>query len=254
MGARVIVHGRNQARCDAAVGGMSAQVVGLVETIAADLSVQGEVERLAEELVARFGRLDVLINNAGAVFLLRKLSADGIEMTFATNHLAPFLLTDLLLPLLKASPAARIVNVASHAHYGSPVDFDNLELKRGYFPLTAYNRSKFANILFTYALARRLEGTNVTANVMHPGFVSTGMGSNNGFLVRPFARLVMATGISAEEGAKTVAYLAAAPEVQGISGKYFYQQKQVQSDLRTYDIESQERLWQVSLLKTKLKT
>jgi NAD(P)-dependent dehydrogenase (short-subunit alcohol dehydrogenase family) len=167
-------------------------------------------------------------------------------MTFATNHLAYFLLTDLLLPLLKASPSARIVNVASAAHFGNPLEFDNLELKRGYMPLKAYGRSKCANVLFTYALARRLEGSHVTANTLHPGFVATGMGSNNGALVRFFARLVMSTGISPEEGARTIVYLASSREVEGVSGGYFHQQKPGRSDVYTYEIENQEKLWEIS--------
>jgi len=247
MGMHVIVHGRNRERCDSALSWIRAQGGGVeVETVAADLSVQSGVRDLAREAIARHNRLDVLINNAGAVFLTRRLSPEGIEMTFATNHLAPFLLTHLLLPALKASPSARIVNVASHAHYGNPLDFDNLDLKRGYFPLTAYNRSKFANVLFTYALTRRLEGTKITANAMHPGFVATGMGGNNGFLVRPFARLVMSMGITAEEGAQTVVYLASSPEVEGIGSRYFYLKKSVNSDRRTYDVSSQEKLWEAS--------
>jgi NAD(P)-dependent dehydrogenase (short-subunit alcohol dehydrogenase family) len=188
----------------------------------------------------------VLINNAGAVFLTRQLSTEGIEMTFATNHLAYFLLTDLLLPVLRASPAARIVNVASHAHYGNPLDFDNLEFVHGYKPLKAYGCSKFANVLFTRALARRLEGTQITANVLHPGFVATRMGSNNGTLVGFFARLIMSVGISPEEGARTIVHLASSPEVEGVNGQYFYLEKPVRPDGRTDDIEAQEKLWAVS--------
>lgn len=252
MGARVIVHGRNQERCKAALDRI--RVRGGNENIeyaAADLSVQADVRDLAQQVISHHNRLDVLINNAGAVYLMRRLSADGIEMTLATNHLAPFLLTRLLLPSLEASPSARIVNVASHAHYGNPVDLSNLELKRGYLPLTAYNRSKFANVLFTYAMARRLAGTKITTNAMHPGFVATGMGGNNGFLIRPFARLVMSLGITPEEGARTVVYLASSPEVEGINGKYYYLQKSVPSDRRTYDIETQEKLWGLSEEKTR---
>lgn len=247
MGAHVIVHGRNRERCSAALDWICAKGGGVeVESIPADLSVQSEVRELAREVSARYPHLDVLINNAGAVYLMRKLSSDGIEMTFATNHLAPFLLTHLLLPALKAGSSARIVNVASHAHYGNPLDFNNLELSRGYFPLTAYNRSKSANVLFTYALARRLEGTTIAANAMHPGFVATGMGGNNGILIRPLARLVMSLGITPEEGARTVVYLACSPEVEGLSGRYYYLNKPVHSDRRTYDIIAQEKLWEIS--------
>ncbi|HUG33922.1 MAG TPA: SDR family oxidoreductase [Anaerolineales bacterium] len=253
MGACVIVHGRNQERCKAALDRIRAKGgYENIEYATADLSVQSDVRDLARQVISRHNRLDVLINNAGAVYLMRRLSADGIEMTLATNHLASFLLTRLLLPLLEASPSARIVNVASHAHYGNPVDLSNVEMKRGYLPLTAYNRSKFANVLFTYALARRLDGTKITANAMHPGFVATGMGGNNGFLIRPFARLVMSMGITPEDGARTVVYLASSPEVEGISGRYFYLQKSIHSDRRTYDVESQEKLWELSEEKTRV--
>jgi NAD(P)-dependent dehydrogenase (short-subunit alcohol dehydrogenase family) len=248
MGANVILHGRSQARCEGALAELRRRGAAgrSITYLTADLSSQGNVRELARNVIEKHGRLDVLINNAGAVFMTRRLSAEGIEMTFATNHLASFLLTDLLLPLLKTSPSARIVNVASDAHYDNPLDFDNLELKRGYMPLKAYGRSKFANVLFTYALARRLAGTGITTNVMHPGFVATGMGGNNGAVVGFFARLIMSVGISPEEGAKTVVYLASSPEAETVNGKYFYQQKPMRSDERTYIIQAQERLWEVS--------
>ena len=253
MGANVILHGRNEARCESAVQQIQKMGSGnSISWLTADLSVQGNVRRMAQQVIEKHGRLDVLINNAGAVFLTRRLSADGIEMTFATNHLASFLLTGLLLPLLNASPSARVVNVASAAHFESPLDLDNLELRHGYMPLKAYGRSKFANVLFTYALARRLQGTNVTANVLHPGFVATGLGSNHGAIIRFFARLVMSTGISAEEGARTVVYLASSPEMEGVSGTYFYQQKPMHSDAQTYNVEDQEKLWEISARMTGL--
>jgi NAD(P)-dependent dehydrogenase (short-subunit alcohol dehydrogenase family) len=246
-GANVIVHGRSHARCRFALEKLRRLGTGKsITCLAADLSSQGNIRGLARQVMDKYDRLDVLINNAGAVFITRKLSVDDIEMTFATNHLAYFLLTDLLLPLLKAAPSARIVNVASHAHFGNPIDFENLELKRGYMPLKAYNRTKFANVLFTYALARRLEGTHVTANALHPGFVATRMGSNNGFIVGFFARLVMSAGIPPKEGARTVVYLASSPEAEGVSGGYFHKQRPVRSDARTYEIEDQERLWVIS--------
>jgi NAD(P)-dependent dehydrogenase (short-subunit alcohol dehydrogenase family) len=253
LGAIVILHGRNQERCERALETLRRQGAGKsMSSLTADLSVQANVRELARQVIEKHGRLDVLINNAGAVFIARRRSADGIEMTFANNHLAYFLLTDLLLPMLKASPSARIVNVASHAHFGNPLEFDNLELKRGYMPLKAYGRSKFANVLFTYALVRRLEGTNVTVNGLHPGFVATGMGSNNGAIVRFFAGLVMSTGIPPEEGARTVVYLASSGEVERVSGGYFYQQKPMRSDTQTYEIEDQERLWEISAKMTGL--
>jgi len=248
MGANVILHGRNQARCEEALAKLRWQGAAgsSISYLTADLSSQANVRELAHKVIENHGRLDVLINNAGAVFLTRQLSTEGIEMTFATNHLAYFLLTDLLLPVLRASPAARIVNVASHAHYGNPLDFDNLVFERGYKPLKAYGCSKFANVLFTRALARRLEGTHITANVLHPGFVATRMGSNNGSLVGIFARLIMSVGISPEEGARTIVHLASSPEVEGVNGQYFYLEKPVHPDGGTDEIEAQEKLWAVS--------
>ena len=169
MGLTVIVVGRSEGRCQNTVAHIQRETGNFhVDYLLADLSVQAQVRQLAADFKARYKRLDVLVNDAGAIFLRRQLSADGIEMNFALNHLAYFLLTNLLLDTLKASAPARVVNVASNSHRNSHLDFENLQLKRGYNPMRAYGRSKLANLYFTYELARRLDSTGVTVNAMHP--------------------------------------------------------------------------------------
>lgn len=247
MGATTILAGRSEERCREAVARIKIETGNPnIDYLLADLSVQAQVRALAEEFKTRYDRLDVLVNNAGAIFFRREVSADGIEMTFAVNHLAYFLLTDLLLDTLKASAPARIVNVASNAHLGQRLDFDNLELEHGYNPGKAYGRSKLANLYFTYELARRLEGTGVTANAMHPGFVQTNMAANNGWLVRLFLPLVHLKSLTPEQGARTVVYLAASPEVEGVTGKYFVRERERASDPVSYDEAAAKRLWEVS--------
>lgn len=218
-----------------------------IETITADLSIQSEVRRAAETFRQRHHRLDVLINNAGAVFMSRQTSQDGIEMTFALNHLAYFLLTHLLLDLLKASAPARIVNVSSAAHTGTRGIADDVENPRSYSGWAAYSQSKLANVLFTYELARRLEGTGVTANVLHPGFVATNFGRSNGGIFQPIFRLFQLGAITPEKGAETSIYLAASPEVEGVTGKYFDRCRAVQSTAVSYNTELASRLWEKSL-------
>ena len=194
--------------------------------------------------------IHVLLNNAGLMKAKRTVTVDGFETTFAVNHLAHFLLTHRLLDRLKASGPARIVNVSSAAHYRCRLDFDDLqhekEYARGGFDV--YKRSKLANVLYTYELARRLEGTNVTANALHPGFVSTGFNKNNGVLIT-LAMLVMRPAqISAEAGAKTSIYLSLSDEVDGVTGKYFDEnQQQARSSRASYDVDVQRRLWDVSV-------
>jgi NAD(P)-dependent dehydrogenase (short-subunit alcohol dehydrogenase family) len=223
-----------------------------MDYLLADLSVQAQVRRLAEDFKARYQRLDVLVNNAGAIFFRRQLSLDGIEMNFAVNHLAYFLLTNLLLDPLKASAPARVVNVSSDSHRGEHLDFANLELQRGYNPARAYGRSKLANLYFTYELARRLEGTGVTVNAMHPGFVRTNMAANNGWLVRLFLPLVHHHSLTPEQGASTAVYLAASPEVAGVTGKYFVREREVASDLVARDETAAKKLWEISAAMTGL--
>ena len=252
-GATVIVAGRDKERARATVAQIQNETGNPnVDYLLADLSVQAQVRKLAEEFKSRYARLDVLVNNAAAIFFRRKLSTDGIEMTFAVNHLAYFLLTDLLLDTLKASATARIVNVASNSHYGKHLDFDNLELKRGYWAGKAYGRSKLCNLYFTYELARRLAGTGVTVNAMHPGFVATNMAANNGWIVRLFLPLVHRNSLTPEQGASTAVYLASSPDVKGITGKYFLREREVASDPISYDEAAAKRLWDVSEKMTRL--
>jgi NAD(P)-dependent dehydrogenase (short-subunit alcohol dehydrogenase family) len=217
----------------------------------ADLSLQRDVRRVASELAEAYPRIDVLINNAGAIFWKRKQTDEGLEATFALNHLNYFLLTNLLLDQLKAAPSARIVNVASRAHVGASVDFDDLGGKAVYKRRTggwiAYQRSKLQNIMFTNALTRRLEGSTVTANALHPGFVKTRFGKDNGGAFAVILNIGMRiSAISVEKGAETQTYLARSPEVEGVSGKYFSQCREVNSTKQSMDEAAQERLWSVS--------
>lgn len=248
MGVRLIGVGRNPEKCARVERSIRDQTGNLEVTyLLADLSDLEQVVRLADQMRERFPSLHVLINNAGAFFLRRQLNRQGIEMTFALNHLSYFLLTNLLLDRLIASAPARIVVVASGAHNTGAMHFDDLNLSRGYNGWKAYAQSKLANIMFTYELHRRLAGSGVTVNCMTPGFVATGIGKNNGVLVRlalwPLHRLGAQT---PEEGARTVIYLAASPEVEGISGKYFIAEKPVPSSPASYDEEIARRLWEAS--------
>ena len=254
LGATVILVGRSHERCMETSEEIRREAPAAdVDFMVADLSSQEQVCGLAEEFRSRYARLDVLVNNAGGIFLRRQTSVDGIEMTFALNHLNYFLLTNLLLDTLKASAPARIVNVASKSHRNSPLDFDDLENEKGYGIRKVYGRSKFANVIFTYELARRVEGWGITANVLHPGLVITNMGKNNGLIARLFQPLYLKwRGIPVEEGARTVVYLASSPEVEGVTGKYFFQEKAIKSDPATYDEGAWKRLWDVSEQMTEL--
>jgi NAD(P)-dependent dehydrogenase (short-subunit alcohol dehydrogenase family) len=248
LGATVVGAGRNAEKCARVAESIrAASDNASVEFLVADLSVQAEVHKLAAEFKRKYARLDVLINNAGAYFMRRRESADGIELTWALNHLAYFLLATSLLDVLKASAPARIVNVSSEAHRGSKLNFDDLENRRGYNGFPAYGQSKLANVLFTYELARRLAGTGVTANALHPGFVATQFGHNNGAVVRALMRLVQRFGgLSPEQGAQTSLHLAASPEVEGVTGQYFDNRRAVPSSPASYDEAGARRLWEIS--------
>ena len=205
------------------------------------------VRRLADEFKSKYPHLHVLLNNAGGTFTTRQLSVDGIEMTFALNHLAYFLLTNLLLDTIKASAPARIINVSSDAHSGGKIDFDNLQGERSYSGFGPYGNSKLANILFTTELARRLEGTGVTVNALHPGLVNTGFGKNNpGFLMKIMGAVIPLIARSPEKGARTSIYLASSPEVQSITGKYFVDCKVTQPAPQAADRTVARKLWDVS--------
>ena len=252
-GAEVVVVGRNREKSETTVDRIKQQTGNpAVEYMLADLSSQAEIRQLAETFKRQHERLDVLVNNAGAFFLWRQKSVDGIEMTFALNHLGCFLLTILLLDTLKASTPARVINVSSDSHEGETIDFDHLQGKRIYNGFRAYGESKLANIYFTYELSRRLEGTGVTVNAMHPGFVATNIGTNNGWVVRAIRPLMDLFALSAEEGADTINYLAISKEVERITGKYFIKRKAVPSSSISYDESLARRLWQASMKLTGL--
>ncbi len=247
LGAVVVIVGRDVARAQAAVADIKARSGNdVVSAMIADLSSQAEVRRLAREFMAAHDRLDVLVNNAGAVYGKRVLTVDGIEMTLAVNHLAYFLLTNLLLPLLKRSAPARIVSVSSEAQRAGRIDFDDLQRARRYRAFEAYSQSKLANVVWTYELARRIEGSGVTANCVHPGAVATGFGRNNSGLWRVLFRVLAPFMRTPERGAATSIYLAASPEIEGISGKYFSDRKPIRSNKQSYDPELARRLWLAS--------
>ena len=247
MGANVVLAGRNTAKCAVtAIDIREDSRNPAVEYLVADLSSQEQVRRLAQDFKKGHQRLDVLVNNAGAVHLGRKNSAEGIEMTFALNHLSYFLLTHLLRDLLVASAPARVVNVTSSAHEEARLDLRSVHDPRRYFGFRAYSRSKLCNVLFTYELARRLEGTAVTANALHPGLVATKFLTNNGTIGRVLNFLLGIRGVSVEEGAMTPVYAASSPEMEGVSGKYLVKKHPVRSSNRSYDESEAAALWELS--------
>ncbi len=248
MGAAMVIVGRNPAKTESTVHEIQSHTgSSAVDSIVADLSSMAEVRRAAEEFKSRYKRLDVLVNNAGALFTSRQETVDGYEMTFALNHLSYFLLTNLLLDTLKTSAPARIVNVSSDAHRNAKLDFDDLHIRQSYgIGSKAYERSKLANVLFTYELARRLAGTRVTANALHPGAVATGFGHNNKGIVSLAFRLFDRFSITPEKGAETIIYLASSPEVEGVTGKYFYKRKPVDSSPESNNEAAAKRLWEIS--------
>lgn len=249
LGASVVLICRDQERGKVATDLVAAAATGALPALhVADLSSQAAIRRLVDELGRQFDRVDVLINNAGAIFARRELTVDGIEKTFATNHLAPFLLTHNLLDLLRSAPVARIVNVASDA-YPSRLDFSNLQGERRYNFFGAYMRSKLENILFTFELARRLENTRITANCLSPGPTLTSFGDNLSGLPQLFPLIMKNIPFllrSREEGAKTSIFLASSATVAGISGKYFFRCREHPTKPVTYDRRVAARLWQIS--------
>jgi len=248
-GADLTVVARNQARAAEAVRRISAVSTGSAPDVTlADLASQSSIRQLAVELLARYPRIQVLVNNAGAIYGRWQMSADGIELTWAVDHLAPFLLTNLLLDRLKASHPARIVTTSSGAHERARIPFDDLNAERswGGAGFTRYGETKLANILFTAELARRLEGTGVTANAFHPGFVATGFNRNNGVMMRigmaisrPFAR-------SPQKGAETLVWLVDSEDANDLNGAYVFDRRPVAPSPAAQDVETARRLWQVS--------
>jgi len=246
-GAKLVLVGRDKEKGDAAVARLrTLRPDAEIALLYADLSRLAAVRALAAELAAR-GRIDVLLNNAGAIFRRRFVSEDGFELTFALNHMAYYVLTRLLLAKLEASAPARIVNVSSTAHYGGAIDFDDLQMERAFDGWHAYRRSKLCNILFTRELARRLSGTGVTANCLHPGFVASRFGDNTDGLFRAILALgKRMIAISPERGAETSAYLASSPEVASVSGAYFDKCRVKTPSAAARDDDAARRLWRES--------
>lgn len=248
MGAHVVMVCRDEERGAAAQQAIIQQSGNnQVDLLLADLSSQPSLHKLATTIQQAYNRLDVLVNNAGAMFASRQATGDGLEMTFALNHMNYFLLTNLLLDLLKASAPSRIVNVSSEAHRGAQLNFADLQNAKGfYMGFDVYGQSKLANIYFTYELARRLEGTGVTANTLHPGFVATNFAKNNGLLYRLGMLVMRPLAVNDHKGAETQIYLASSPEVEGVTGKYFNKKKAVSSSNVSYDVAAAQRLWSIS--------
>jgi len=247
-GATVVVVARSRAKGEQTVRTIEASAgAGRAALVVADFAAFADVRRAASEILAKYPRLDVLVNNAGAIHMTRETTKDGLEATFAVNHLAPFLFTRLLLPRLEESAPARIVNVASRAHKRSGIDFDDIEHTKNYRGFPVYAQSKLCNILFTYELARRLTDTRVTANCLHPGVIASGFGKNQPGFFNFGARLVAPLLWTAEKGARTSIYLAEAPELASVSGKYFDSDtREIRSSRVSYDRDAQRRLWELS--------
>jgi NAD(P)-dependent dehydrogenase (short-subunit alcohol dehydrogenase family) len=254
MGFKVVIAGRSEEKCIRTLEEIREASFGKGEGyLVADLSIQNEVQRLASEFKERYKRLDVLVNNAGGIFSKRTETSDGIEYTFALNHLAYFLLTNLLLDMLRRSAPSRVVSVSSGIHKSAEIDFDDLGTKKGYSAFKAYGRSKLANVMFTYELARRLEvlRTGVTATVMNPGFTRTGFGRNNKGFFGLMTKASNAIGAKkVEEGARTLIWLASSPNVEGVTGKYFEDMKDTASSRLSYDEDAVKKLWDISAFLT----
>jgi len=259
MGARIVQIARDRQRGEAAIERLRQLAPGIPHAIHyADLLRIAEMQRVAAEIAAREPRIDVLINNAGAMFGSRRLTEDGLERTFALNHMSYFVLTDGLRPRLAASAPARVVNTSSDAHQPFTLDFDDLQSEKAYRPnffewmryggpaFKVYGRSKLCNILFTRELARRLPGTRVTANCLHPGFVATRFGDESGGLMGFGIRVGKKFALTPEKGAETLVYLASSPEVAAVTGQYFYKCRPATLTAEAQNDDKARRLWQES--------
>ncbi len=248
QGATLVIVGRSAEKVAQTVRDITTQTGNAnVTSIVADLSLQAEVRRTAHEFLAQHDRLHVLFNNAGAAFTKRQETAEGLEMTFALNHMAYFTLTQALLPTIQASDAARIVCTASEAHRGAQIDFADVQSKARYNGFAMYGRSKLMNIMFGYELARRLSGTGITVNTLHPGFVATGFAKNNGGIIAfAVGVLLRPVEISPAKGAETPIYLTTSPEVANLTGKYFSKRRAISSSKESYVEADQARLWTLS--------
>src|SRR5713101_5847423 len=253
LNATVVIVSRNKDKGEATLIELRAKSGNRnVDAMTADLSSQDSVRELAHDFKGRYKKLHVLINNAGIFLPKRIQTVDGLETTFATNHLGHFLLTNLLLDTLKANAPSRIINITSSAHRGTEVDFDDLQAEKKYSGYHAYSQSKLANVLFTYELAKRLDGTGVTVNCLHPGVVRTGFGKDVTGLMTVLVRIGSPFMMSPEKSARAVIYLATSPELEGVTGKHFSRGKEQRSSTESYDEASGDRLWKISAELTKL--
>ncbi len=244
MGARIVLIARDRTRGEAALTRLRSSDTGVSHSVHyGDLSRISEMKRLAAEIAAAEPRIDVLINNAGAMFSSRRTTEDNLELTFAINHMAYFVITQGLRERLFASSPARIVNTASDAHKGRVLDFDDLQSTKGYSAVNVYGRSKLCNILFTRELSRHWRGRGVIVNCLHPGFVATRFGDRSGGFLSLGMRLAKNFAISPEEGAKTIVYLASSPDVASVSGEYFYKCRPATPTTEACDDAAAKRLW-----------
>ncbi len=250
LGATVVMVSRDQARGEAArdeIIKSSGTKSENVELMVADLASLDSVRRLASDFLQSHSSLHVLVNNAGLILAKRAVTKDGLETTFETNYLSHFLLTNLLLETLKSSAPSRIINVTSDAHLSGHIDFEDLQLSSGYSAMKSYSQSKLAQVLFTYALAKMLKGTGVTATCVHPGVVATNWGRKSAGFLSLALKFAGPFSISPEKGADTSVYLASSPDVAEVTGAYFTKRKQVKSSKESYDEGEAQRLWQVSM-------
>jgi NAD(P)-dependent dehydrogenase (short-subunit alcohol dehydrogenase family) len=247
MGARIVLVARDKVRAEAELARLRDYSPGIAHSVHyADLSRLSEMKRVASEIAAAESRIDVLINNAGALFGHRAVTEDGLELTFATNHMSYFVLTNCLRERLLASAPARVINTSSDAHRRATIDFSDLQSARRYRGFPVYGRSKLLNILFTRELARRWAGSGVTANCLHPGFVDTRFGDESGGLFSYFIRAAKKLAITPEKGAETIVYLASSPEVENVSGQYFYKSRPAMPTKQAQDDDAARRLWDES--------
>ncbi len=247
MGATVILVARNQSKGETVRDEIRMRSGNMnVEVMYVDLSSQQSIHELVENFKQHYQHLHVLVNNAGGIFFTRETTVDGIEMTFAVNHLAPFLLTNLLLDVLKASGTARIINISSNVEGIGTISFNDLQHEKRYISIVAYAQAKLATMLFTYELARRIEGTGITVNAVTPGPVATKFGSNGNHIMNKIFPLLFRFARSSEEGAQTAIYLASSPMVDSITGRAFYSCKELRSSRKSYDMMLQKKVWQIS--------
>lgn len=246
-GANLIIVGRNPEKCQRTINDLKQETGNQkINYLLADLSEMQSVRKLAKEFHTKYDKLQVLVNNAGGFFIKRELTSEGLEKTFALNHLGHFLLTNLLLDVIKKSAPVRIVNVSSWEHFRAKYDNQNLQGEKEYAGWDAYNRSKLYNILFTYELARKLKDDNVTVNTVHPGWVKTAIGKNNGPLAKIALPLMQLKAMPAEEGAKPCIYLCTSPEVHGVTGKYYDKMVCTPSSDESCNTDNAHDLWQIS--------